>query len=123
MCSQHHFQFLTDRHGSYCYYYFIGHIMVSNLVFHLNPPNQFTLTCISTGGPATTVTWTRDSVTVIEGTQTVLTNQQNAHYTHTLTITGRQEGMYKCSVANTVSSNISEGLNVQGEILLNFSSF
>ena len=36
---------------------------------------QFTLTCISTGGPATTVTWTKDSVTVTEGTKTVLDNQ------------------------------------------------
>ena len=32
---------------------------------------QFTLTCISTGGPATIVTWTRDSVTVTEGNETV----------------------------------------------------
>ena len=36
---------------------------------------QFTLTCISTGGPATTVTWTRDSVTVTEGTETVQMTQ------------------------------------------------
>ena len=28
---------------------------------------QFTLTCTSTGGPATTVTWTRDSETVSGG--------------------------------------------------------
>ena len=28
---------------------------------------QFTLTCISTGGPATTVAWTRDSTPVTEG--------------------------------------------------------
>ena len=28
---------------------------------------QFTLTCISTGGPATTVSWTRDSTPVTEG--------------------------------------------------------
>ena len=33
---------------------------------------QFTLTCISTGGPVTTVTWTRDSDTVTEGAETVL---------------------------------------------------
>ena len=33
---------------------------------------QFTLTCISTGGPATTVTWTRGSITVTEGTETVI---------------------------------------------------
>ena len=33
------------------------------------PSPQFTLTCISTGGPATTVTWTRDSTTVTEGNE------------------------------------------------------
>ena len=46
---------------------------------------QFTLTCISTGGPATNVTWTRDSDTVTEGTETVLDNRTTAEYTHTLT--------------------------------------
>ena len=40
---------------------------------------QFTLTCISTGGPATTVTWTRDSDTVTEGTETVLDDPVTAH--------------------------------------------
>ncbi|CAI8028832.1 hypothetical protein GBAR_LOCUS16386, partial [Geodia barretti] len=34
-------------------------------------PSTETLTCISTGGPATTVTWTRDSTTVTQGAQTV----------------------------------------------------
>ena len=77
---------------------------------------QFTLTCISTGGPATNVTWTRDSVTVTEGTQTVLNDPETAQYTHTLTITGRQQGMYKCSVTNAVSRNTSKVLNVQGKI-------
>ena len=46
---------------------------------------RFTLTCISTGGPATTVTWTRDSTTVAEGTETVLNDPITAKYTHTLT--------------------------------------
>ena len=59
---------------------------------------QFTLTCISTGGPATTVTWTRDSVTVTEGTESVLTDPVTANYTHTLT--GRLRGLYTCTVAN-----------------------
>ena len=90
--------------------------MVSNLVFDLDPPHNFTLTCISTGGPATTVTWTRDSVTVTEGTQTVLNDPETAQYTHTLSVTGRQEGMYKCSIENAVSSNTSERLNVKGEM-------
>ena len=62
---------------------------------------QFTLTCISTGGPATTVTWTRDSVTVTEGgTETVLDDPVTAQYTHTLTVTGIPTGLYTCTVAN-----------------------
>ena len=65
---------------------------------------QFTLTCISTGGPATTVTWTRDSVTVIEGTKTVLDNRTTSQYTHTLTVTGRLEGFYMCTVTNNKPS-------------------
>ena len=42
--------------------------------------DQLTLTCISTGGPATTVTWTRDSITVTEGTETVLDDPETAQY-------------------------------------------
>ena len=75
--------------------------------------SQFTLTCISTGGPATTVTWIRDSTTVIEGTETVLNDPVTAQYTHTLTVTGRKEGVYTCAVANDVS-HFSAQLNVQG---------
>ena len=65
---------------------------------------QFTLTCISTGGPATTVTWTRDSVTVTEGTETVLDNRITSQYTHTLTVTERLGGLYRCTVANNKPS-------------------
>ena len=77
---------------------------------------QFTLTCISTGGPATTVTWTRDSVTVTEGTETVLDNRVTSQYTHTLTVTGRLGGLYTCTVANNRPSNnvTSAQLTVQG---------
>ena len=64
-----------------------------------------TLTCISTGGPATSVTWTRDSVTVTEGTETVLDDPVTARYTHTLTVTGRLGGLYTCTVANSKPSN------------------
>ena len=63
---------------------------------------QFTLTCISTGGPATTVTWTRNSTTTVtEGTETVLDDPVTAQYTHTLNVTA--EGVYTCTVANSVS--------------------
>ena len=75
---------------------------------------QFTLTCISTGGPATTVTWTRDSVTVITGTETVLDDPLTAQYNHTLTVTGRLPGLYTCTVANNKPSNSSANISVQG---------
>ena len=77
---------------------------------------QFTLTCISTGRPATTVTWTRDSVTVTEGTETVLDDPVTAQYTHTLTVTGRLPGLYTCTVANDKPSSDSAQYYVHGRL-------
>ena len=75
---------------------------------------QFTLTCISIGGPATNVTWTRDSVTVTEGTETVLDDPVTAQYTHTLTVTGRVGELFTCTVANDKPSNASASHVVSG---------
>ena len=76
------------------------------------PSHQFTLTCISTGGPATTVTWTRDSATVTEGTETVLDDPVTAQYTHTLT--GTTAGLYTCTVANNKPSTDSAQIIIHG---------
>ena len=73
----------------------------------------FTLTCTSTGGPATTVTWTRDSETVSGGV-TVLQNATTAQYTHTLTVSGRQRGHYQCTVSNNKPSEDTAQLTLQG---------
>ena len=68
---------------------------------------QFTLTCVSTGGPATNVTWTKDSTTpVTNGSRTVLVNATTAEYIHTLNVTG-DEGNYTCTVANNKPSKAS----------------
>ena len=75
---------------------------------------QFTLTCTSTGGPATTVTWRRDSDNVTGETRTVLYDRVTAQYTHTLTVTGRLTGLYTCTVANDKPSNDSVNITVQG---------
>ena len=75
---------------------------------------HFTLTCISTGGPATTVTWTRDSEEVVGDTETVLDSAIDAEYTHTLTVTGRLGGLYTCTVANKKPSNAITTITVQG---------
>ena len=89
----------------------IGAIKISgNLTFD---SEQLTLTCISTGGPAATVSWTRDSTTVItEGTETVLNDAVTAHYTHTLNVT--TAGVYTCTVANNKPSSASANSSVTG---------
>ena len=90
-----------------------------DMTFSLNSTNQFTLTCISTGGPATTVTWTRDSTTLTEGNDnlidTVVHNKTTGRSIHTLLVTGRVEGVYRCSVNNSVSTGNSSQLIVEGE--------
>ena len=65
---------------------------------------QFTLTCISIGGPATTVTWTRDSEIVLRG-MTVLIDPVTAQYTHTLTVTEKLGGQYQCTVVSSKPSS------------------
>ena len=100
-----------------------GHLSLSgDVTFTLRTDNSFTLTCISTGGPATTVTWTRDSTTVTQGTQTVLNDGETAQFTHTLLVTDRREGSYKCRVANGFSEVEAE-LIVQGEIFRGITEF
>ena len=76
----------------------------------------FTLTCTSTGGPATIVSWQRDGV-VVSGGITELTDPVTATYTSTLTVTGRETGSYSCTVTNSRSSATSQMLLVQGEYI------
>ena len=74
----------------------------SDITFQLDTdpstdPPVFTLTCTSTGGPATTVSWRRDGTMLSDDstysiTSQVLTNTATATYTHTLTVTGRLLG-------------------------------
>ena len=83
-------------------------------------PPVFTLTCVSTGGPATTVAWIRDGATVSTDANHVftktVTDQLTATYNNTLTVTGREPGSYTCSVANVrTDPPATASLNVAGE--------
>ena len=69
------------------------------------------LTCISTGGPVTTVTWTRNSQPVTGITESVLDDPEIAQYHHTLTIT--IGGRYTCRVGNAEQSYRYE-INLKG---------
>ena len=80
---------------------------------------QFTLSCISTGGPATTVTWTRDSETV-SGGMTVFNNAVTAQYTHTLTVTGTLGGQYQCNVTNNKTSEATTNFTVQSNLITKY---
>ena len=76
---------------------------------------QFTLTCISIGGPATNVAWTRDSGTAIGNEKTELNNAETAQYTHTLTVNGRLGGLYACTVSNRLSGDEAT-ITVEGKL-------
>ena len=79
----------------------------------------FTLTCTSTAGPATTVSWTVNNRTVTEDEDHHITSQillypKKATYNHTLAVTGRLLGRYECRVSNRESSDRKE-LGVVGK--------
>ena len=102
---------------------FIGAVTISDgpridIISDLNgPSSEFTLTCISTGGPATTVTWTRGFVTVTEGNVTefnTATAATIAQYTHTLTVSDKLGGLYTCTVANDRPSSDSADITIEG---------
>ena len=97
------------------YVYLTGDIISIESLTFVGASPQFTLNCISTGGPATNVTWTRDFTTVItEGTETVLNDPVTAQYTHTLNVT--TAGVYTCTVANDKPSSASSSFTVTGMI-------
>ena len=93
-----------------------------NLTSALTADPVFTLTCVSTGGPATTVTWTRDIAAVSYDANHVLTqtvtDQLNIVYNNVLTVTGREPGSYQCSVTNDRTAQPATAtLTVTGEAL------
>ena len=81
---------------------------------------QFTLTCVSTGGPATNVTWNKNSSEILMG-MTVLNNTVTAQYNHKLTVTGRLPGRYQCTIFNNKPSTATANFTVQGGIRIQHS--
>ena len=84
----------------------IGNISITDYQYIVN---DSVITFITTGGPATTVTWTRDSVIISDSDYnaqvTVLDNGVTGQYTHTLHMSGMAvPGVYGCSVSNNKPS-------------------
>ena len=80
-------------------------------------PPVFNLTCISTGGPATTVNWTRDGEVTTGVRSQIVTNQKYSTYNNTLTVTERLLGHYRCKVTNERTTQLATAsLTVSGEL-------
>ena len=93
--------------------FLVGDVSIfGELTFDLD---QLTITCISTGGPATTVTWTRDSTTVTQGTETVLNDPVTPLYIHTLSLTAVIDGVYTCTVSNNKPLSDSRSITLGGD--------
>ena len=109
----------------YVHYFDAGTLDVISLDFNLTSGLDstipiFTLTCTSTGGPVTTVSWRRDNETLAENSNYNITSQiliysESATYNHTLTVTGKLLGEYECSVSNNKPSSSSRSITVVGE--------
>ena len=68
----------------------------------------FTLACISTSGPATTVTWTQNG-SIIPNNPThvyrkIVNDTVTATYINTLIVTGKDPGNYQCNISNAKGS-------------------
>ena len=103
--------------------YTAGFVSIDSLQFSLNSalsadPPVFTLTCVSTGGPATTVTWIRDGVAATGVTSQTVVDQLAITYNNTLIVTGREPGNYQCSISNDRTAQpATASLTVAGEAL------
>ena len=67
---------------------------------------QFTLTCVTRGGPATSVHWIRGDALASGIETTVLDDPVTAQYTHTLTVKSWWGGLYHCIVSNDKPSRV-----------------
>ena len=105
--------------------------VISFTELHSDPnssPVEFTLSCLSWGGPATTVVWQRNGSTISEDanhvtSQIVVSTSTNATYENRLRVSGRETGNYRCNVSSnridifgtTGSSVLSPSFTVVGK--------
>ena len=91
-----------------------GTLKSLEISYHTHPRYQklyqtpeFTISCLSEGGPATTVMWWRNGEPVQEDrnhetTQFIVDTSQNSVYNNTLRVYGREGGEYKCTVRTNI---------------------
>ena len=97
---------------------------ITNLTYH-EGNDSHTLTCVSTGSPATTVCWTKDKAPLTSDytiSQTVI-DRSTSTYSNVLTVSPKgAAGIYNCTVSNDLGSD-SRVVEALGELSLHFSCF
>jgi hypothetical protein len=94
---------------------------ITNLTYH-EGNDSHTLTCVSTGSPATNVSWTKDGAPLTSGytiSQTVI-DRSASTYSNVLRVSPEgAAGTYNCTVSNDLGSNssgvVALGITVSGE--------
>ena len=80
-----------------------------------------TLTCTSTGSPATNVTWTKDGVTLTVDEQQYLVDRRASTYNNSVTINQNPAsliGSYSCFVKNALGTSNVMNFTIHGKIML-----
>ena len=81
-----------------------------NFTLHTEPGAdvpEFTISCLTYGGPATNVEWTVNGVSVQEDSdhetsQLILDTSLNSVYDNRLRVRGRRNGTYNCIISNNI---------------------
>ena len=114
-------QYFHEIHGHNKFFFStnLGDVTIDLLTLVVNSDlngdrPQFTLVCKSSGGPAMTVTWSRNTLDVTGTSNTVLESSLYSRYIHSLTVTGREWGNYECSVSNDKPSSDLRSYIVEG---------
>ena len=80
---------------------------------------SFSLICNSTGGPITSLIWTRDGFLLDNTDPLVLIDTSTDSYTNVLHVNNRTSGVYKCLVRGLNDELLNSTLfNVQGSNIL-----
>ena len=74
----------------------------------MSPP-EFTIICLTEGGPATTVSWRRPNGAIVQQgdsdyeTSQIIVDTSNSVYENRLRVRGREGGLWLCSVRNNIN--------------------
>ena len=73
----------------------------------MSPP-EFTIICLTEGGPATTVLWQRPNRAIVQQgdsdyeTSQIIVDTTNSVYENRLRVRGREGGTYFCIISNNI---------------------